>query len=125
MRRPEIENFIAISLPVSRFNFGFFSPRPISGLVIQGSEDEISQPFETTKLVRLCQRQKSVSVEYKIIENADHFYTEYITELDEVLNDYIQEKRAEDIRAEDENFFIKELSGYKYCIGRSSRQESV
>lgn len=29
------------------------------------------------------------------------------------------------IRAEDENFFIKELSGYKYCIGRSSRQESV
>lgn len=92
MRGLEIENFIAISLPVSRFNFGFFSPCPISGLVIQGSEDEISKPIETTKLVGLCQRQKSVSVEYKIIENADHFYTEYITELDEVLNDYIQEK---------------------------------
>jgi alpha/beta superfamily hydrolase len=92
MRRPEIEGFIAVSPPCSRYNFGFFSPCPISGLVIQGSEDEISKPIETTKLVQMCHRQKSVSVSYELIEGADHFFTDYISDLDSKIDEYIKER---------------------------------
>lgn len=92
MRRPEIEGFIAVSPPASRYNFGFFSPCPISGLIIQGSEDEISKPSETAKLVNMCQRQKSVLVEYKMVEGADHFFTDYIEELDETIDRYIKNR---------------------------------
>jgi alpha/beta superfamily hydrolase len=90
MRRPEIETFIAVSPPASRYNFNFFSPCPISGLIIQGSEDEISKPVETAKLVQMCQRQKSVSICYETIEGADHFFAEYIPELDAKINEYIK-----------------------------------
>lgn len=92
MRRPEIETFIAVSPPASRYNFNFFLPCPISGLIIQGSEDEISKQAETTKLVNMCQRQKAVSVEYKLIEGADHFFTDYMQELDSVVDEYIKDK---------------------------------
>lgn len=92
MRRPEIENFIVVSPPVSRYNFSFFSPCPISGLIIQGSEDEISKPAETSKLANMCQRQKSVSVEYKVIEGADHFFTNYLNDLDEEVDLYIKSR---------------------------------
>ena len=59
---------------------------------MQGLEDEISKPSETTKLANMCQRQKAVSVEYKTIEGADHFFTDYIPELDETIDTYIKEK---------------------------------
>lgn len=92
MRRPEIENFIAVSPPASRYNFSFFSPCPVSGLIIQGSEDEISKPSETTKLVSMCQRQKSVAVEYKIIDGADHFFVDCMEELDSSIDTYIKQR---------------------------------
>lgn len=92
MRRPEIEHFIAVSPPASRYSFSFFSPCPISGMIIQGTEDEISKPIETSKLVAMCQRQKSVSISYELVEGADHFFTDYITELDNKIDEYIKEK---------------------------------
>src|SRR5690606_33397603 len=41
MRRPEINNFIAVSPPVNKYDFSFLSPCPIPGLILQGDQDSI------------------------------------------------------------------------------------
>lgn len=90
MRRPEIEGFIMAAPPVSRYNFGFFSPCPISGLIVQGEEDEIANPVATRKFADTCRDQKGVFVEYEEIESADHFFKDHLEEFDEVVDDYIK-----------------------------------
>ena len=92
MRRPEIESFIAVAPPVSRYNFSFFSPCPISGLILQGTDDEISKQKETEKFSEMCKRQKFVNVQYRTIEGADHFFTDCMNELDEHIDGYIKER---------------------------------
>ena len=92
MRRPEIENFILVSPSVSRYGYSFFSPCPASGLIIQGSEDKISKPTETTKFVAMCNKQKGINIEYDLIEGTDHFYNNCIDDFDFKVTQYIEDK---------------------------------
>ena len=41
MRRPEIQNFIAISPPADKYDFSFLAPCPVSGMIMQGDNDDI------------------------------------------------------------------------------------
>ncbi|MBN67102.1 MAG: alpha/beta hydrolase, partial [Rickettsiales bacterium] len=41
MRRPEIEGFVTVSPPANMYDFGFLSPCPAHGLVLQGDRDDI------------------------------------------------------------------------------------
>lgn len=92
MRRPEIEGFIAVSPPASRYNFSFFSPCPISGLILQGSEDDISKSADTGKFFNACPRNQSITLDYKIIEGAGHFFQDYIEEFDDAVDSYIKHR---------------------------------
>jgi hypothetical protein len=62
MRRPEIEAFIVVAPPVSKYSFSFFSPCPVSGLIIQGEDDAIAKIDDTETLVEECRGQKNVVV---------------------------------------------------------------
>lgn len=94
MRRPEIEAFIAVAPPVTKYSFAFFSPCPVSGLVVQGEADNIALVCDTDNLVDLSNNRKNVHVAYEVIENADHFFTDCIEEFDEVVNKYIEDRLA-------------------------------
>ncbi|RYE06083.1 MAG: alpha/beta fold hydrolase [Rickettsiaceae bacterium] len=92
MRRPEINSFIAVSPPVNKYDFSFLSPCPIPGLIIQGNQDSIVSEESVMDLAHKLSKQKHINIEYKNIHGADHFFRNKITELNQVIDDYLQTK---------------------------------
>ncbi|MFU7502789.1 MAG: alpha/beta hydrolase [Candidatus Tisiphia sp.] len=90
MRRPEINNFIAISPPVNKYDFSFLSQCPISGFVIQGDNDSIVPEESVLELVDKLSKQKHITINYKIIQGADHFFRNKLGEFTQAINDYLQ-----------------------------------
>ncbi|MDX1916534.1 MAG: alpha/beta hydrolase [Rickettsiaceae bacterium] len=88
MRRPEINNFIAISPPVNKFDFSFFSPCPVPGLIVQGSLDSIVPEQDVINFADKLSKQK-IRVEYNLIDGADHFYREKIPDLENTITEYV------------------------------------
>lgn len=89
MRRPDINNFIAVSPPANEKDFSFLAPCPTSGLIIQGGKDEIDNPQMVTDLARKLNMQRHADVDYALIEEADHMYNGYLVDLYKVTGNYI------------------------------------
>lgn len=92
MRRPEINSFIAISPPVNKYDFSFLSQCPISGFIIQGDSDSIVSEEAVLELANKLSKQKNITVDYKIIQGADHFFRNKIDELNSTISDYVNLK---------------------------------
>ncbi len=92
MRRPEIQNFIAISPPAAKYDFSFLSPCPSPGLVLQGDSDSIVLEEDVESFVNKLSKQKGSNIDYRVIANADHFFREKMDELVQNLDEYIAEK---------------------------------
>jgi uncharacterized protein len=92
MRRPEIESFVTISPPVDRYDFSFLSSCPISGLIVQGDQDSVVSVDDVTNFANKIPKQKNIKIDYKIIENADHFYRIKMDELNDSIDKYIKDK---------------------------------
>lgn len=91
MRRPEIVGFIALSLPVTKYDFSFLSPCPVSGLIIQSSNDTISEESDVTELAkRLINSVKSNYMKYHIIDDTNHFLRDKEEEVTQIIDDYIK-----------------------------------
>lgn len=90
MRRPEISHFIAVSPPVNNHDFSFLSPCPIPGMILQGDSDSVVPEASVSELAHRLLKQKNISVQYKVIEGADHFFREKLDVLKEEVNDYLQ-----------------------------------
>lgn len=95
MRRPEIEGFVAISPPASIFDFSFLAPCPSSGLIVHGSADDIVPEAAVGKLVNKLSSQKNITVDYRQIEGADHFYGEHLPELTQAVSAYLARRMAD------------------------------
>lgn len=89
MRRPDINNFIAVSPPANEKDFAFLAPCPTSGLITQGGVDEIVNPASVTSLVKKLSTQRNVEVNYALIEEADHMYNNHLVDLYKVTGHYI------------------------------------
>lgn len=89
MRRPEINNFIAISPPVSKYDFSFLSPCPIPGLIIQGDQDSIVAEESVLELAHKLSKQRHIKVDYKVINGADHFFRTKTEELKRTTSEYL------------------------------------
>jgi alpha/beta superfamily hydrolase len=92
MRRPEIQNFIAISPPAAKYDFSFLSPCPSPGLVLQGDTDSIVLEEDVESFINKLSKQKGSNIDYRVIANADHFFREKMDELVQNLDEYIAEK---------------------------------
>ena len=90
MRRPDIDGFVAISPPVTDYDFNFLSPCPTPGIIIQGNRDIIARESDTYNLYQRLSKQRNSLVDYITIDGADHFFTDYISKLNTVINDYIK-----------------------------------
>ncbi|MBP3546588.1 MAG: alpha/beta hydrolase [Alphaproteobacteria bacterium] len=89
MRRPDINNFIAISPPANEKDFSFLAPCPTSGLIVQGGQDEIVVPQTVSSLAKRLNAQRSVSVDYACVEDADHMYNGHLVDLYKIAGNYV------------------------------------
>jgi uncharacterized protein len=89
MRRPEISGFIAISPPTGSYDFGFLSPCPAQGLIIQGTKDNIVSESSVYNLFEKLEKQRNSDVEYFPISDADHFFKNKLDQLNNGIQDYI------------------------------------
>ncbi|MBS4773945.1 MAG: alpha/beta hydrolase [Proteobacteria bacterium] len=89
MRRPDINNFVAVSPPANEKDFSFLAPCPTSGLITQGCVDEIVTPSSVTALVKRLNTQRNVSVGYAMVEEADHMYNNHLVDLYKITGNYI------------------------------------
>ena len=90
MRRPEIENFVAISPPADKYDFSFLAPCPCSGLIIQGNQDEIVNEESVSELMKKLSAQRGITMDYRMIKGANHEFDDNGPELIKNTMDYIQ-----------------------------------
>ena len=82
MRRPEITGFISVAPPANMYDFSFLAPCPTSGLIVQGSADDIVPEESVTHLIAKLAKQKDVVIDYQKIDSATHFFKEHLSELE-------------------------------------------
>ena len=90
MRRPEIDSFITIAPPTTSYDFNFLSPCPAPGLIIQGTEDDISKEEDTYALYEKLSKQRNNEIEYVAIDGANHFFTNHMDKLTNTIDTYIK-----------------------------------
>ena len=94
MRRPEVNNFIAISPQPNVYDFSFLSPCPTSGLVAYGKKDELVPVEYITELDKRLSAQKGIKVEFNAISEANHFFSKTSDTLVKHLDKYIKKETA-------------------------------
>jgi alpha/beta superfamily hydrolase len=90
MRRPEIDGFVAIAPPASSHDFGFLSPCPAPGLIVQGTEDDIAKEGDTYALYEKLSKQRNAEIEYAAVDGADHFFTKHMDNLIGSIDKFIK-----------------------------------
>jgi alpha/beta superfamily hydrolase len=95
MRRPEISRFISIAPPASMHDFSFLAPCPASGLIVHGNADEIVPIESVDKLTQKLSAQKTVVIDYRVIEKADHFFTYHMKTLIGHVDEYLEKTLVE------------------------------
>ncbi len=89
MRRPEIGAFISVAPPAGMLDFSFLAPCPASGLIVQGDQDQIVSLEATQKLIAKLKHQRDITIDYRIIKGADHFFYNQLPELGQMVEDYV------------------------------------
>jgi alpha/beta superfamily hydrolase len=89
MRRPEISGYISVAPPASIYDFTFLAPCPASGLIVHGGKDELVPVASVEKLTQKLAAQKTISIDYRVIESADHFFMEDLESLSAHIEDYL------------------------------------
>ncbi len=94
MRRPEINRFIAISPQPNVYDFSFLSPCPTSGVVMHGKKDELVPTQHINELNKRLSSQKGINVEFDLIADANHFFSNANQTLVKSLSKYIKKEIA-------------------------------
>lgn len=89
MRRPEIDRFVAIAPPAHLYDFSFLAPCPSSGIIVQGEKDAVVPMGAVDRLVEKLRLQKDITVDYRIMKEAGHFFQNEQADLDALVDDYI------------------------------------
>lgn len=90
MRRPELDGFIAVAPPANMYDFTFLAPCPVSGLVLQGGQDDIVPKESVQKLTTRLSAQRGLHIDYRLIEGADHFFGNDLGNLSAHVRDYLE-----------------------------------
>ncbi len=94
MRRPEIKGFISIAPPANLYDFGFLAPCPSSGLIVQGSADEVVTAPAVQKLVDKLKTQRHIVIDYDVIDGANHFFEHEMDQLMGSVDRYLDHRQA-------------------------------
>ena len=90
MRRPEISGFVTVAPPANAYDFAFLAPCPSSGVIVQGAEDEVAPEADVAKLADRLTNQKNITVEYRKIAGANHFFEGKMEEMVDTVDAYLE-----------------------------------
>ncbi len=90
MRRPEIENYILVAPPATKYDFNFIVPCGSNGLIVQGEEDNISLENDSYQLFERLNTREDASMVYKTVEGADHFFKNRLDEFNSIVDNHIK-----------------------------------
>jgi alpha/beta superfamily hydrolase len=96
MRRPDIEGYVLVAPPATKYDFNFIVPCPASGYVIQGNKDDISKEADTLKVIEKLAAREEAKIDYKLIDGADHFFRDNMDDLEKAIDGYIKMRIVED-----------------------------
>ncbi len=99
MRRPEISGFMSIAPLAKHYDFSFLAPCPASGLFVNGAVDTVTPPEAVQSLVTKLKTQKGITIDHKIMPEANHFFSDNIEELTDICAKYL-DKRMKELTAE-------------------------
>ncbi len=94
MRRPEINSFISLAPPANKYDFTFLAPCPSSGLLIHGSDDNMVPEDSVATLATKLSAQKRITIDYQIIDGANHFFHDRVDELTTLVDAYLEREVA-------------------------------
>ena len=94
MRRPEINSFIALAPPANKYDFAFLAPCPASGLIVHGADDNMVPGESVDTLSKKLASQKRITIDYQIIDGANHFFHEKVDELTMRVDAYLKREVA-------------------------------
>jgi alpha/beta superfamily hydrolase len=89
MRRPEIRGFISVAPPANMYDFTFLAPCPASGIIVQGTGDEVVTPSAVQKLVDKLRTQKHITIHHDEIPRANHFFEHELDEMMRAVDNYL------------------------------------
>lgn len=92
MRRPEVRGFISIAPPANLYDFGFLAPCPSSGIIVQGTADEVVTEPAVQKLVDKLKTQKHITIDYEKIAGANHFFANEMDEMMGTVESYLDRR---------------------------------
>lgn len=94
MRRPEIKGFVSVSPPANEIDFSFLAPCPQSGLVIHGNKDNIVPEPTVGKVVERLNTQRGIHVDYRVIDGANHFFSDHMDNMVDHMHDYLDRRNV-------------------------------
>src|SRR6267154_508564 len=89
MRRPEIAGFVSVAPPANVYDFSFLAPCPSSGLMVQGTKDNVVPEPDVQKLVDRLTAQKGIKITYHKIDGANHFFDKHESDVVETVEGYV------------------------------------
>ena len=98
MRRPETDGFISVSPPTNVYDFSFLAPCPASGLFLHGTADQVASPSEVERVVAKLRTQKGISIAYDLVEDASHYWTDHIDDVEKHVGAYVDGRLAGTIK---------------------------
>jgi len=93
-RFEQVERMIMVSPPVSFREFPDLSDNPKIELVIVGTRDD----FVDVNTLRATLSTWSPTAELRVVEGADHFYTEKLAALEEVLREFLEGRERSELK---------------------------
>src|SRR3546814_20960793 len=96
MRRPEIKGFISVSPPANMNDFTFLAPSPSSGIIIQGTGDEVVTHSAVQKLVDKLKTQRHITIDHDEIPGANNLFTKERDKMKGTHNGYLDQRQGTD-----------------------------
>jgi hypothetical protein len=94
MRRPEVQGFVSVAPPANTEDFSFLAPCPTSGLIIQGSKDDVVPEVSVGEFVGRLHQQKGIKIDYRVMNGANHFFHGYNDALIEHVHDHLNKAKV-------------------------------
>lgn len=92
MRRPECQNFVAVSPLVNFYDFSFLAPCPSPGLFIHGKESSIPTDAVMRLTHQLSMQRKKCAIDLSIVAGADHQFSQHLGTLEQQVQNYVTQQ---------------------------------